>query len=463
MSSADSAGLYLAFPKIFVAGFGSFFRATLVNQDVQPMLGAVLTLACADFDPPEIIVELGDLASGARMDKTISITPTQPGSRPITCTLEFTLGSDTKALFGNWEHLTIFEKPSSEINITNIVRDVQSHRSTGDKAEFGGMKGDVSINLTNNLNQIHTLNDLLSATVPDELHRLLLRSLTTTEFSFTSDRRRIPSSFLRVYEPMQSLSLRPQGAPPPDPRVPAVCGWRLRGAGLPLTLGRSSLETDLVTRFMPVDAANDSKSAGLSRKQARLSVNAQNQVQVENISSGNIVLAGRMAVPVSAMALLPPEQNLALGTPPSDLRLGVRLAPAPHHQVRLLNLVEWQGYGPSRHLPPEMPATWGHAVFEWQNSAPSYWHTVWFSQMAAFGSSQDVPVSLPDSGLDACHGFFHYLSGCYWLEVVSTRGGITVSDPLCGEAAVVPGTLVPLRSGMTLNLGGQILTLTKAA
>jgi hypothetical protein len=83
--------------------------------------------------------------------------------------------------------------------------------------------------------------------------------------------------------------------------------------------------------------------------------------------------------------------------------------------------------------------------------------------MAAFGSASDVPVSLPDSGLDACHGFFHYLSGCYWLEVVSNRGGITLSDPLCGEAAVLPGTLVPLRSGMTLHLGAQILTLTKAA
>ncbi len=427
------------------------------------MLGAVLTLACADFDPPEVTLELGDVAAGARVDKTISTTPMRPGSRPIACTLEFGLGADAKSFFATWEHLTIFERPASEINITNIVRDVQSHRSTGDKAEFGGMKGDVSINLTNNLNQIHTLNDLLSATVPDELHRLSLRSLTTTEFGYFSDRRRIPGHFLRVHEPMVSLSLRPQSAPAPDPRSPVMCGWRLRGSGAPLTLGRSSVEADMVTRFMPVDAANDSKSAGLSRRQARLSVNAQNQVQVENISSGNIVLAGRMAVPVSGMALLPPDQSLALGTPPSDLRLGVRLSPAPQHDVRLMNVMEWQGYGPSRHLPSEVSGTWGHAIFDWQNSAPSYWHTVWFDHLAAFGAAADVAVSLADSSLDACHGFFHHLLGCYWLEVVSPRGGVTLSDPQCGEVVVSPGMMVPLRSGMTLQLGGQFFSLSKAA
>jgi hypothetical protein len=467
MSASDSVSLYLAFPKILVAGFGSFFRATLVNRESTTLENVAVTFACADFDPPEIVLDFDAVAPGARVDKTISITPARPGSRPLACAVEFSLGSDSKSLFGSWEHLTIFEKPSNEINITNIVRDVQSHRSSGEKAEFGAVKGDVSINLTNNLTQIRTLNELLAANMPDELHQVHLRSLTTTEFSSSSNRRRIPSAFLRVYEPMAALSLRPLGAPPPDPRAPAVCGWRLRGGGTPLVLGRSSVDVDMVTRFMPADAANDSKSAGLSRRQARLSVNGSGQVQVENVSSGNVVIAGRMAVPVAAMALLPPEQNLGLGTPPADLRLGVRLAPAPHHSIRLMNLAEWQGYGSSRHLTSDSEPTWGHALFDWQNSAPSYWNTVWFSRLAAFGSAEDVPLRLDDPGIDPCHGFLHYFNGCYWLEVISPRGGVTLHDPQIPLASpplpIPPGVIVPLRGNMTLTVGSTSYLLTKAA
>jgi hypothetical protein len=402
MSASDSVSLYLAFPKILVAGFGSFFRATLVNRESTTLENVAVTFACADFDPPEIVLDFDAVAPGARVDKTISITPARPGSRPLACAVEFSLGSDSKSLFGSWEHLTIFEKPSNEINITNIVRDVQSHRSSGEKAEFGAVKGDVSINLTNNLTQIRTLNELLAANMPDELHQVHLRSLTTTEFSSSSNRRRIPSAFLRVYEPMAALSLRPLGAPPPDPRAPAVCGWRLRGGGTPLVLGRSSVDVDMVTRFMPADAANDSKSAGLSRRQARLSVNGSGQVQVENVSSGNVVIF-----------------------------------------------------------------TWGHALFDWQNSAPSYWNTVWFSRLAAFGSAEDVPLRLDDPGIDPCHGFLHYFNGCYWLEVISPRGGVTLHDPQIPLASpplpIPPGVIVPLRGNMTLTVGSTSYLLTKAA
>jgi hypothetical protein len=241
----------------------------------------------------------------------------------------------------------------------------------------------------------------------------------------------------------------------------------VEATGSQLVLGRSSNDVDLVTRFMPADPASDNKSAGLSRKQARFSVNAAGLLTVENISSGNVVIVGRSAVPVGGSSLLSSDQALSLGTPPADLRLHVRLAPAPGHSIRLANLEEWQGYGPSRHLPADPEATWGHAMIDWLNSAPSYWQTIWFSRLAAFGSASDVPLRLVDSGLDPCHGFLHYFSGCYWLEVISQRGGVTLHDPQNPEThaavPIPPGVIVPLRGNMTLTLGNTSFLLTKAA
>jgi hypothetical protein len=460
--------LHLDFPKILVAGAGSRFNACITNIGTEPLQNIAVTFACADFDPPELTIELEELQPGGRQEQPVSILPTQVGSRPLICTVEFTQGTQTQSLYGNWEGLTIFERPSSQVSITNIVQDVQSHRSSGEKAEFGAVKGDVSINLTNNLAQIQSLNDLLAITLPPAWREVPLRGLTSTAIRRTSDRRRIPASFLRVYEPMAAMHIRPLGAPALTASDPSARGWRLRGgAGSQLVLGRSSNDVDLVTRFMPADPASDSKSAGLSRKQARFFVNAAGLLTVENISSGNVVIVGRTAVPVGGSSLLSSDQVLSLGTPPADLRLNVRLAPTPGHSIRLGNLEEWQGYGPSRHLPAEPEATWGHAMIDWLNSAASYWQTVWFSRLAAFGSASDVPLKLDDSDLDPCHGFLHYFCGCYWLEVISQRGGVTLHDPqnpaTHAPVPIPPGVIVPLRGNMTLTLGNTSFLLTKAA
>ncbi len=467
MSLVPPLSLHLDFPKIFVAGAGCRFSACVSNIGTEPLQNIAVTFACADFDPPELTIELEDLQPGGRHEKPVSILPTQVGNRPLICTVEFTQGTQTQNLYGTWEGLTIFERPSSQVSITNIVQDVQSHRSSGEKAEFGAVKGDVSINLTNNLAQIQSLNDLLAITLPPAWRKVPLRGLTSTAIRRTSDRRRIPAAFLRVYEPMAALHIRPLGAPPLSASDATARGWRLRGgAGSQLVLGRSSNDVDLVTRFMPADPASDNKSAGLSRKQARFSVNAAGLLTVENISSGNVVIVGRTAVPVGSGSLLSSDQALSLGTPPADLRLHVRLAPTPGHSIRVGNLEEWQGYGPSRHLPAEPEATWGHALIDWLNSAPSYWQTVWFSRLAAFGSASDVPLRLDDAGLDPCHGFLHYFCGCYWLEVISQRGGVTLHDPQNPDThapvSIPPGVIVPLRGNMTLTLGNTSFLLTKA-
>jgi hypothetical protein len=78
-----------------------------------------------------------------------------------------------------------------------------------------------------------------------------------------------------------------------------------------------------------------------------------------------------------------------------------------------------------------------------------------------------VPLRLEDPDLDPCHGFLHYFCGCYWLEVISQRGGVALHDPQNPDAnaqvAVPPGVIVPLRANMTLTLGSSSFLLTKAA
>jgi hypothetical protein len=283
--------LQLAFPKVFVAGFGSFFYARLINDGAEPLRSPVITFTCLDFDPPDRAVPFEVIAPGGYQDVTVSINPVRAGSRPLGVVVEFSDKDLSAALVGNWEGMTIFEKPANEINVTNIIRDVQSHRSSGDKAEFGAVKGDVSINVTNSLGDVRTLNDLLSAAFPVHFQTIRLRGFGTTDMFVVSDRRRIPHALLRVFEPMSTLSLRPLSAPPATSTDPTVRGWRLKGGGQPLVLGRSSADADLVTRFMPANPSNDAMSAGMSRKHARLSVSKEGQIQVENITSGNPNLA----------------------------------------------------------------------------------------------------------------------------------------------------------------------------
>ncbi|MBL9132736.1 MAG: FHA domain-containing protein [Verrucomicrobiaceae bacterium] len=461
--------LQLAFPKVFVAGFGSFFYARLVNDDAAPLRAPVVTFTCPDFDPPEVAVPFEIIAPGGYQDVTVSINPARAGSRPLGVVVEFSDKDISSALVGNWEGMTIFEKPANEINVTNIIRDVQSHRSSGDKAEFGAVKGDVSINVTNSLGEVRTLNDLLSAAFPVHFQTIRLRGFGTTDMFVISDRRRIPHALLRVFEPMSALSLRPLTAPPGTSTDPTVQGWRLKGGGQPLVLGRSSADADLVTRFMPANPSNDTMSAGMSRKHARLSVSKEGQIQVENITSGNVAHVGGQFVPSGALMLLAPGQWMSLGTAPADLRLSVSLKPALHQDARIINLQEWAGTTPTaHHADVERPA-WGHAVFEWPNSAPSFWHTVWFTRIAPFGSAMDAAVRLPDDPaedlLAPCHGFFHYLRGCYWIEVISPRGEVTLSDPHVQDGqpiAILPGQMAPLRSGMTLTIGKNVLSVAKA-
>jgi hypothetical protein len=462
--------LQLAFPKVFVAGFGSFFYARLVNDDAVPLRVPVVTFTCPDFNPPEVTVPFDVIAPGAYQDVTVSINPAHAGSRPLGVLVEFSDKDISAAQVGNWEGMTIFEKPANEINVTNIIRDVQSHRSSGDKAEFGAVKGDVSINVTNSLGEVRTLNDLLSAAFPVHFQTIRLRGFGTTDMFVVSNRRRIPHALLRVFEPMASLSLRPRAAAAATLADSSVCGWRLKGGGQPLVLGRSSTDADLVTRFMPANPSNDVMSAGMSRKHARLSVSREGQLQVENITSGNAVHVGTQFVPSGALMLLAPGQWMSLGTAPADLRLSVLLKPSPHQDSRIINLQEWSGSGATAHHGDPIPASWGHAVFTWPNSAPSFWHTVWFTRVASFGSGLECAVQLADDPaedlLAPCHGFFHYLRGCYWIEVTSPRGEVTLSDPHVQDGQpvpVLPGQLAPLRSGMTLTIGRNVLAVSKAA
>lgn len=465
-----SVSLQLAFPKVFVAGFGSFFHARLVNQGEERLHSTVVTFVCPDFDPPEVAVPFEMLTPGAYQDVTVSVHPQRAGSRPLTFVIEFGDKDISAAQMGNWEGMTVFEKPANEINVTNIIRDVQSHRSSGDKAEFGAVKGDVSINVTNSLGDVRTLNDLLAAAFPVQFQPMRLRGLSTTEISSVSDRRRIPHALLRVFEPMNALALFHHDAAAIASGDPALRGWRLRGGGQPLVIGRSSAEADLVSRFMPPTASHDTMSAGMSRKHARLSVTREGQLQVENITSGNAVMVGPQFVPSGALMLLNSGQHMSLGTAPADLRLAVHLRPALHQEARVINLHEWAGNGSTTHHPEVERPAWGHASFEWPNSAPSHWHTVWFTRTAPFGSATDAAVCLKDEGgenrLASCHGFFHHFRGCYWLEVISTRGEVTLSDPHVQDGRPVPllpGQLAPLRGGMTLTLGRHVLSVSKAA
>ncbi len=442
--------LQLAFPKIFVAGYGASFQFRLLNLGVMPVEHVAITFESEDFEPARISVSLADVAGGGLDEKTVPWRAVRPGNLPLRCRVDAVCDGVPLALEGLWTDMVVHEKPASEVNVTNIIRDVQSHRSSGERAEFGGMKGDVSISVENTFGTIRTLNDLLSTTLPVEYAGVTLKRVHNQ--LPVGPELRIPPGFLGTAEMASAIVLGSAVLPPAEPD--GVGAWRFIAGSADVVVGRSAPEVDVVARFLPATPDNDAKSRGLSRRQARLVVAVDGALEVENISASNVVRAGALNLAPGARGALEPGARVSLGAEPLAWKLGVvRHAPLRRPFV-LSNYGEWHGSRATVLAPTGTDEDWGWASFVFPSGA-SHWQPVWFAAAVSFGSGPDAAVRLPASGLAPVHGFFHHRHGCFWLETVETSPEVWVSgsQDALRRFPVQPGVAIPLKTGMRLGLG----------
>jgi hypothetical protein len=352
---------------------------------------------------------------------------------------------------GVWKRLTVYERPQSPANVSVIIQDIQSHRSDGDKAEFGGVKGDVNIAVHDLLPKIQSLNDLIQLELPNDFRAVLLhRSLKTDDTEVL----RIPNPFLKNYQPADVIHLSPENDS--STAEGPLMSWRLCSGSAGVILGRSSQDCDLVTRFLPGTSENAAKSATLSRKHAILRITPEGRFQAEALTSHALVHVGTATAPTGVPVPIQDGEVVSLGPPMSEFRLSCRLQNVA--LVRRFRIANFGNCAASRVKPPQSTnPDWGRAEFECLNSSFSFWNVVWFQAPVPFGSVSDGRIGVNSSDLDSALGYFHHHHGAFWVESCAQRDGAVVLNGTHLE----DGDIAPLQDGSVLELNGMKFRLSR--
>ena len=434
--------LSLNFPRILVADYPSFIEVVVCNDTGFPLRDAAVVLDCPMLGLNGKREQLPDLADGQQTVRHIDVTPQRAGSQPVRCTLEIIDGRSAVQLIGVCGSYLIYEKPENLNSLSIVVQDIQSHRSDGDKGEFGSIKGDVSLNFTDLVN-IKSVNDLLRVQLPDAYQPVLLERSTagSTQATYLS----IPGPFLNVFEPVDVAMLTPH-----HPDLGAI---RISSFNAEVLLGRNGEAVDLVTHFMPADAENQKRTQLLSRVHAKLSLSGHPlMLQASAISANSLVCVGSTAVRPGDTAKLPDLEMLTLGAPPADFRIRCAVrSQNPPRPIRIANLQKWIGQRTTESFAETDEQDSGRVDLDLTNSQPARWRLQWFHRSVSFGRSKGANITFDLPSLDAIHGYLHHRRGTFWIECASPSShSIVVNDyPLAD------GDILPLKDGNTLLIGGE--------
>ena len=436
--------LHLNFPRILVFGCPSSFEYRLTNSGALPASDVSITVTCSSLGLTGHESIIGTLAPGASREGHIEVQPEAVGAPTLRFEVEAAYGKQIVRLEGYRKRLTVYDPPKSPANVSVIIQDIQSHRSEGDKAEFGGVKGDVNISVHDLLPKIQSLNDLIQLELPDDFRPVLLQpSLRKDDTEIL----RIPAPFLKFYQPADVIHLAPDGevANAEGP----LNAWRLCAGSSGVILGRSSQDCDLVTRFLPCNSENNAKSATLSRKHALLRITPQGRVQAESLTSHALVHVGTATAPTGVPLPLQEGEVISMGPSMSEFRLSCSL-----RYVSLARKFRITNFGDSAasrvKLAKSSVADWGRAEFTFLNSTPSFWNLVWFHAPVPFGSVSNGRIGVNSPNLDAALGYFHHHQGAFWIESCAQRDGAVMLN----GTQLDDGDIAPLQDGSVLELNG---------
>lgn len=442
-ASRPDMRLSLNFPRVFVAGCPSFFEFVLHNASETHLLDLALTINSPLLGLSDHVIKLGALCGFESRHGHVDVVPQDIGTQPIRVLVDAFHERDVLRLTGTCREFEVYARPESPANVSVIVHDIQSHRSHGDKAEFGGMKGDVNIQITDLLRNVQTVNDLLQLRIPDVFHPLRLDAINSPD---ACEMLSIPEVFLRYFEPADVLELKP-GTPP---QGDAPHGWRLCSASATLSLGRSTQDADIVTRFLPAGTENNAKSALISRKHALLHINeATGEIHVESLAAHSAIRIGTVQPRAGELTPVPASEVLGIGQALADIRLRCTVRkPLLPRRFRVANLSQWIGDRITQNLSDE--GNWGRVELDYLNTTPCFWRTVWFHRYVPVGQGHGNVIEIDTDQMDGTPAYLHHLRGCFWIECASEKKDLIVVEGL----PLTEGDLVPLRDGMKLTLGG---------
>lgn len=247
----------------------------------------------------------------------------------------------------------------------------------------------------------------------------------------------IPPELLKVAQPGRSLRLNRVGAESPE-QVAVYVGSSFR-------IGRLG-HLELVTRFLPRNKANDTKSKRLSK----IHITARcerNQILLFDGDGRRTKVSGSANGSTFQTKALSPTSPLPL-VESGELQLArvysikvIPLLRETNEVPVIVNLNDW--IGP---IAESAPSLNGVIVFI-PNERSEVDVTLWLFSTASFGVSGSLlDFTLPAEGQTI--GALRYFGGCFWIEQKSTAA-LLVNDLRLGI-----GEIAPLTTGQTVEVNG---------
>jgi hypothetical protein len=247
----------------------------------------------------------------------------------------------------------------------------------------------------------------------------------------------IPPELLNVAQPGRALRLNRVGVETPE-QVAVYVGSSFR-------IGRLG-HVEFVTRFLPRNKANDTKSKRLSKvhvtakcqeKQILLFDGDGRRKETSSSANGS-TFQGK---PLSATSPLPLVESGELQLARVYSISVISLLRETNEVPVIVNLNDWTGP-----IAENASSLNGVIVFI-PNERSDVDVTLWLFSAATFGvSGSSLDFTLPGSGPTI--GALRYFGGCFWIEQKSTAA------LLVNDLRLAIGEIAPLRTGQSVEVNG---------
>lgn len=357
------------------------------------------------------------------------------GVRLLTCFVTYTQLGRRKSMKGQVP-ITILKEPAAgnfHLELSNIGN--QHISSDGSNAGLGSEhQSSLCLKELVDFGSIRNVNDLLSATLPDNVINVPLRQTGDVP----TGARMIAQAFLKKVQPGAVLMLEPVGG------IPGALPLRLT-ARTQFLFGRQRDACDLATWFLPRSPENDELTRSMSKLHLAAFATDDGVFLRRQPGVASVSLSG-----VSVGEAEPGTRLQEYG------RLSMQAVPGTNFVVDMLHHAA-EGCEPpaaeNAHLWPgpaveAKPAITGCVICRPVGRRAAFRNCGWLFTEVAFGSGERNPLYLPDSGLASIQGRIHHYRGCFWIENSADTGTVRVEGQRMRS-----GELAPLCSGMLIKLG----------
>jgi hypothetical protein len=372
----------------------------------------------SSLEQVEILLESRGLKRDIRQDLG---EPLLSGDFPLKATVIWTAEGRRFSMAGT-RPLLINEAPGA----TNLVRPTQNTPAPQERALQSGVDSDPL-----------SIDELPENFEPLDLELVYDVDTKALEVAGLARSLTIPEIFLRQVQLGMRLKLEPMEAkadlPFQDIRLVARPGF---------SLGRSQEDSDLVLWFWPRNEIHDTKTRRISKKHCTLTSD-KGKIQVKNSAAASLTTFDGQDLTGSEGVLLERRGTLNLS--------GIYLVEITRFPARfpqgptISNLQEWRRKNPTGAIAPPVG---GSVRFTSLTSNTLPQNSTWMLTDATLGTSRVNPIVLEIDGLSEIQVRFHHFLGAFWLENLIDNGAVGLEgEPL------VPGSIVPLTTGLHIRLG----------